>query len=249
MRFVSKMTSELSAQETKDILSVLNTAFGYWGEDSTFRWKYVENPYGESVHAIGYDGDHPVGYVAFWRTDLEGLPAYECVDGAVVPGQRNKGIFATASAACTARLAGEYMYAYPSHITRPALINAGLALERRFPITVHWAPIMLRRYNRMDPIPDDYVKWRFLAHPSNKYFVYKRGENSYLLIKRREHMYVVGGRLSSDFGLERAHPSFVFSYDFPGSSFRFPRTTGYFLENINRFSSGNFIPGFVTDRF
>ena len=249
MRFICKTTNDLLPQEIKDLLSVLNSAFCYWGEQTAFQWKYVETPYGESIHTIVYDGGQPVGHVAFWRTEIEGQPAYECVDGAVVQGQRNKGIFAQAAAAGIARLDGEYIYAYPSHITRPALLKAGLPLEREFSVTVHWAPIMLGRYRMIEPIPDEYVKWRYLGPLQNRYFAYLHGQEPYLLIKRRKHMYVVGGRLSSDFGLQRAQPAFVFSYDFPGSSFRFPRKPGFFLENVSRFNTGDFIPGYLTDRF
>ena len=249
MRTIFKMTNELTPKEVQDHLYVLNTAFGGWGRDGTFHWKYLENPYGQSAHSIVYDDDQPVGCAVFWRANLEGLPAYECVDGAVLPSHRNQGVYGTASAACVFNLSGEYLYAYPSHITRPALIKAGLNLERRFPITFNLASIMLRRYNKMEPIPDDYVEWRFVQHPTNKYYVSRAGGNIYLLIKRRENMYVVGGRLSQGFGLEQLRPPVVFSYDFPGQSFRFPRKAGFFLENISRYSGESVIPGCVTDRF
>lgn len=249
LRYVSKMTNELTLREIHDILAVLNGAFGHWGQEDYFRWKYLDDPYGESMHAIGYDGDDPVGCVAFWRTEVAGRAAYECVDGAVLPSHRNKGIFGTAASACVSRLTGEYMYAYPSEITRPALLKAGLTLERRIPITFHLAPIMLRRYRKVDLIPDKYAKWRFVEHPTNTYYVYRMGGKPFLLIKRRKNLYVAGGRLSSDFGLREVRPLFVFSYDFPDLSFRFPRRAGYFLENFGHGGLGRSIPCYMTDRF
>ena len=249
MHFVSKMTGELTPQEIQDILNVLNTTFGGWGQDRAFRWKYSDNPYGQSVHAIGYDGDQPVGYAAFWRANLEGLPAYECVDLAVVPSHRNQGILGRALETCISSISEEYLYAYPSHITRRALMKVGLSLERRLPVTFNLAPIMLRRYNKLEQLPDDYVEWRYLQHPTNKYYVSRAGESLYLLIKRRENMYVAAGRLSQAFGLKEVRPPVVFSYDFPGRSFRFPRKRGFFLENISRYTGESVIPAYVTDRF
>ena len=59
MRFVYKLTSELTAREVQDTLDVLNVTIEGWGGQSFFRWRYVDNPYGVSLYAIGYDGDQP----------------------------------------------------------------------------------------------------------------------------------------------------------------------------------------------
>ena len=65
------MTSELTGQEVQAILAVQQITLGGDGNEELFRWKYLENPYGDSLHAIVYDGDHPVASASFWRNDLD----------------------------------------------------------------------------------------------------------------------------------------------------------------------------------
>ena len=52
MRYAHKMTSQLTRQDICELLNVLNVTFGAWGDEELFRWKYVENPFGESLHML-----------------------------------------------------------------------------------------------------------------------------------------------------------------------------------------------------
>lgn len=249
MRYVFKMTSQLTQQETYDLLDVLNTTFGHWGDEKLFRWKYGDNPFGESLHMLGYDGDEAVACVGFWRNDINDLCAYQCVDLAVLPSHRRKGIFREAVTACSERLAGAYIYTFPGGVSRPGFLNFGWLMKRRIRISVQLTRPVLRRYDNSVTIADEYVKWRFVNHPARQYYVARLGGRHYLLTERRRNFYAAAGAISGDFGLPEVHPWFLLSYDFLHAPFAVPGRGGYILENPCHINYDGYIPSYRADTF
>lgn len=247
MRYNYKMTSELTGQDVHDILDVLNTTFGGWGDAAVFRWKYFDNPYGDSLHMIAYDGPQAVGSAGFWRNDLHETPAYQCVDLAVIPSHQRRGIFRVAASECVTRLKGAYLYTFPNVDSRPGFLKMGWSLKRRMPISIHLPGGVLRRYEKRDPLPDNYAEWRFARHPSKRYYVCRLGGQSFLLSRRRSNCYAAGGMLSCDFGLQSVQPRFLVSYDFPDHPLWVPRRVGYQLENPCYLAYEGFIPSYRSD--
>ena len=247
MEYAYKMTSELTQQEIQDILGVLNSTFVTWGDERVFRWKYSENPYGDSWHVIAYDDSQAVGSVSFWRNDLDGDRAYQCVDLAVIPSHQRQGIFRVGASECVTRLKGAYLYTFPNVNSRPGFYNLGWSLKRAVPISFHLTGGVLKHYERQDPVPDQYAEWRFSHHPNKQYYVCRRAGRFYLLSKRRNHCYAIGGMLSQDFGLPAVNPRFLLSYDFPNHLLRLPGRVGYILENTCYTAHGGFIPSYRSD--
>ena len=247
LRFTYKMTSELTPHEIHDILGVLNTTWTSWGDELAFRWKYFRNPYGDSLHVIAYDESQAVGSVGFWRNDLNGTSAYQCVDLAVIPSYQRRGIFRTAASQSVTQLEGAYLYTFPNINSRPGFFDLGWSLKRRLPISFHLPDGVLRHYEQREPVPDQYAEWRFVRHPSKQYYVCHHGGQSFLLSKRRNHCYAIGGMLSSDFGLQVVRPRFLISYDFPDHTLKLPRRVGYLLENPCYVAYDGFIPSYRSD--
>ena len=243
------MTSQLTRQETCELLDVLNVTFGAWGDDELFRWKYVENPFGESLHMLAYDGHQAVGCVSFWRNDIDDLRAYQCVDLAVVPSHRRRGIFRKAVAACLEHLGRAYIYTFPGGNARPGFLKSGWLVNRRIRISVQLTPAVLRRHERSSPLADEYAQWRFVNHPARQYFVTRLSDRPYLVARRRNNVYAVAGALSQDFGLQQVRPRFLFSYDFFHPPFHFPGRGRYILEYPRSVSYDGYIPSYRADTF
>jgi len=249
VRYDYKMTSELTQSDIRAILHVLNANFEGWGDEVFFRWKYAKNPHGESLHMIGYDADEPIATVGFWRNGPDGLAAYQCVDAAVSPSHQRQGIYQTALRGCAERLNGAYIYTFTGDDSRPAMIRCGWQVKRKLPMKFHWRPVVLRRYETIDPIPDEYAHWRFVQNPKKRYYICRRRGLTFLLAKRGKYLYAAGGVLSNDFGLQEVRPLLLCSYDFPDLPFQIPRPAYCFIDNPCQVSYENYIPSHYSDTF
>ena len=249
MQFDYKRTSELTQSEIRAMLFVLNEAFEGWGDEGFFRWKFVENPFGDSLHMIAYDDGEPVATVGFWRNGPSDVPAYQCVDAAVRPSHQRRGIYQAALNGCSERLEGAYIYTFTSDDSRPSMMKCGWTTKYEIPLKFNFSPMVLRKYRRLNPIPEVYAEWRFVRNPKKEYYQYRRYGLTFVLTKRREHFYAVGGVLSKDLGLKEVQPILLCSYDGFGLPFKIPRPTYYFIENSIYISCEDYIPSHHSDTF
>ena len=248
MEYVYKLTSELTGKEIQDTLFVLNATFGDWGDESFFQWKYSENPYGDSLHVIGYDEGLPAAAMSFWRNDLDELRAYNCADLAVLPSHHRRGIFRQTEAGCIERLEGAYIYnIFSNDDSLAGFFRFGWTAQRQAALRFHLAASVLRRCGEWDIIPDDYAEWRFARHPRRQYYICRLKERPFLVSKRRRGIYLAVGPVSEDFGLEEVHPLALFSYDLPDLPFRLARKVRYFIEKPCYVSYDGFLRGYRSD--
>lgn len=249
MHYEYKWTSELTSIEIKQILKILNEAFGNWGDEAFYRWKFGENPYGDSLQAIGYDDAKPVAAVGFWRNGPRGLLSYQCVDAAVSPNYQRQGIYQTILNGCADMLKDSYIYTFTSDHSRPAMTKVNWQIRRSIPLKFHFASVVLKKYKETRPIPDDYAVWRFACNPKKKYYVYRKYGLTFLLAKRKNYLYAVAGVVSDDLQLEEVHPLFLFSYDLPTLPFQIPRPGYYFIDNPIYKTCEEYIPSHYSDTF
>lgn len=249
MRYVYKWTSELTSVEIEQILNILNEAFGNWGDDAFYRWKFHENPYGDSLQAIGYDDSKPVAAVGFWRNGPHGLCSYQCVDAAVSPDYQRQGIYQTILRGCTDILKGSYIYTFTGDNSRPAMTRINWQFRRSIPLKFHLASVVLKKYLETQPIPDDYAAWRFSCNPQKKYYVYRKYGLTFLLSKRKSYLYAVAGIVSDDLNLEEVKPLFLASYDLPTLLIKIPRPGYYFIDYPIYKTFDGHIPSHYSDTF
>ncbi|NQW23058.1 MAG: hypothetical protein HQ475_06400 [SAR202 cluster bacterium] len=253
LRFEYRFSSKLTQQEINDILLVLDGTFSKATAVEVFRWKYLKNPYGDSLHMIAYDDSlngisRSVGSMGFWRNDLDSeSPAYQCVDLAVLPSYQGKGIFGETLDECVERLGGAYLYTFPNSDSQPGFQRRGWCMQRKMPISLHLPTGVLREYAKREPIPDDYAKWRFVKNPEKQYYIYHSDGQSFLLSKRDRGLFIVGGMLSGDFGLPEVRPRILLSSDFPGRIIRLPRKPAVILENHCYVANPGFISRYRSD--
>ena len=248
MEYVYKMTSELTVHDVDDILSVLNTTFGNWGDKKFFQWKYHDNPYGNSLHMIAYDSDLPVATMAFWRNDLSDVRAYNCADLAVLSSHHRRGIFRQAEAECIKLLEGAYIYnIFSNSDSLAGFFNFGWTVQRKAALGFHLTSSVLQKCAEWETIPDWYAEWRFVRHPSKEYNICRLKEKSFLVSKRQKGVYLTVGPVPDNFGLHEVHPLVLFSYDLPDLPFRLPRKARHFIEKPCYVTYDGFLPGYKSD--
>lgn len=93
------------ADDEVGVIELLQAAFGRWPQTieglpaaEFFRWKHLENPFGQSVMLVAADEDGEVqGFISYlrWRlrTPSADFEALRVVDLAVRPGSRRRGLF------------------------------------------------------------------------------------------------------------------------------------------------------------
>lgn len=98
---------------------------------ATFRWKHLENPFGESDVLLAFDGDMLVGLRAFmrWRFSVGGrvVQAARAVDTVTHPEYRGRGIFRKLTLELLERLPDEVAFVFntPNESSRPGYLKMG----------------------------------------------------------------------------------------------------------------------------
>ena len=93
MKFSYYWTSEVNQALEKKIMLCFDKTFDNNSSKNYFKWKYRDNPFGESLHIIALNKNKVVASRAFWRLDIDKTKAYQSVDTAVLPNFQKKGIF------------------------------------------------------------------------------------------------------------------------------------------------------------
>ena len=92
MKFSYYWTSEVNQTLEKKIMSCFDKTFYQNSSKNYFKWKYRDNPFGESLHIIALNKNNVVATRSFWRLDIDKTKAYQCVDTAVLPKKKKKEI-------------------------------------------------------------------------------------------------------------------------------------------------------------
>ena len=247
MDYSYKLTSHLQHQDILDILQVRRVGVQIDEDEGYFQWKYLDNPFGDSLHAIVRDDNLPVASFSFWRNDLFNSPAYQCVDFTVIPNYQRKGLFAKILPECIKRLSDSYLYTYPNDRSGAGFLKFGWTIHRQAKVSILFRHNIENYYSNKDPIPTDYVKWRFVNHPKIQYYACRIYKRFYLLSKRRKACYAIAGPIAENFSLPQVNPLILFSYDIQNRYFNVPKMGGYFYYNTNNIDYCDFIPFYKVD--
>ncbi len=205
-------TGKMSDREIEDFLKVFNEAFNMEYSKAWFSWKYLDNIYGDSFIVIAYVGDEPIGIRSFWRNDLGGTLSYQPCDTAVSSNYRKLGVFSKMTLVLLDRLGGHLIYNFPNENSFPGNIKLGWKLKSFLYLKLVGARRKLKEETFF--MEDDYLKWRYINSPINKYFYYENKGDYYLLFKRKANFYYVLGRFNGEFADEFTRASFPILFNY-----------------------------------
>lgn len=237
------LTSGISDNIEFEIMSCFNSTFFESKSDSYFRWKYRNNPFGESIHVLVKETGRIISTRAFWRLDVDGEESYQCVDTSVLPEFQGRGIFGISTRAALVHLAGKPIYNYPNDNSKPAYLKYGWRIHGSASIKVNtrramlkWAPI----------IPWDLktLKWRFENCSENDYFASEYNGRTYILRQKKRGAFVLLGYTDYDLDLPKVNPLFIFSYDHGAPGLRVSRRNVILLIRNHDFKT---LPSYLFD--
>lgn len=109
-----------------------------------WRWKHIENPFGQSPVLLAIDGHDLVGVRAFMRWDWKAgngiYKAVRAVDTATHPDYQGRGIFRTLTMALVDQCRSEgvdFIFNTPNQKSKPGYIKMGWHSLRRMPVQVY----------------------------------------------------------------------------------------------------------------
>ena len=214
-------SNEIDRKLESKIMECFNSTFNQKKPEIYFKWKYLDNPFGESIHILVFNKKKLVSSRAFWRLDINQIEAYQCVDTSVISAFQGKGIFRNSTKKGLKILKDKIVYNYPNQNSYPAYLKLGWEKNEVSYIKLNF----IKKAEKMTPhINWSYEKliWRFKYNPQNNY--YSTFINGYFLIlTKRKGFFVVLGKTKLDLELKNVNPYLVFSYDYDFRGLRIPK--------------------------
>jgi hypothetical protein len=216
-------TRQISQTLEKKIMACFDRTFNRNSSKNYFKWKYRNNPFGDSLHIIALDKKKVVASRAFWRLDVNKTEAYQCVDTAVLPKFQNKGIFKKTALIATKILKKKLIYNSPNKNSGPAYLKCGWKNISNSNLTkINITFFMLKSSPEISWCFKT-LEWRYKKNPNQKYYNLKKGQNYYIFREIRKRFFLLVGKTNINLNLPNINPFICFTYDYSclGLPFRF----------------------------
>ena len=213
MEITSLWTSEINGALELEIMSCFEDTFATSKSGNYFKWKFRDNPFGESLHILVTNRGKVIGTRVFWRLDIGGVEAYQCVDTAVLPEFQGIGLFKRTTLEALGILSGKFIYNYPNKLSGPAYISSGWKVVKdSTSIKVNLTNLMLERAPGVG-WNGAALRWRFEKSPEAVYYAVKKDNFQYLFSEKRKNLFSLLCRTDFELDLKNINPLICFSYD------------------------------------
>jgi len=213
IEITSLWTGEIDKPLEINIMSCFNMTFSQTKPDNYFQWKFRDNPFGESLHIIVTNKDKVISTRVFWRLDIDGIEAYQCVDTSTLPKYQGEGIFGKTTLIALQILSGKLIYNYPNKLSGPAYIKYGWeAIKDSNSIKINFTNLMLQSVPEIDWKTKS-LRWRFENNPEVRYYTMKKSEFYYIFSVKRKNLFILLGKTKFKLDLDYIKPLICFSYD------------------------------------
>lgn len=209
-----KRTSELTRQEKQGIFACFASAFSGQDISDVFDWKYVENPFGDSLHLITRAGDKIIACRSFWRLD-KGPDILQCVDTAVMSEYQGRGVFRINIEYLKKNMPQLRYYNLPNEQSARQYLKYGWKTVHSHKVVLSLARLLTKKAVTISWSREE-LKWRFCANKTEaRYFVSTDRIESKIFLwgVKRNRFPVLLGRINHLLPLERRSPLLGFSYE------------------------------------
>lgn len=177
--FDCRWTSNADDTFFSDFCHIEYQVFQSKKQQNSFRRKYYDNLYGQSILVVVYDSDEPVAARALWRNDIEGREAYQPADTCVMENYRGKGIFSEMTRRSMELLPPNVIiYNFPNQYSYPGYLKMGWSLLHEYGFRLFTPKRYFKEHNvKMD---NDYAQWWVMG---NSHLSYLKLGDKYFLVK------------------------------------------------------------------
>lgn len=197
-----------------------------------FRWKYRENPFGDSLHLLTSCDGTWVASRAFWRIGGEKCDL-QCVDTCVSPKFQGKGIFAETTKFALSNIDGHF-YNLPNNKSLLQYKKYGWKVNNFLKPRIG----LFKNFSYHIPeinLSEAALRWRYEQHPFFKYKILKSKGYTYIFRIKR-HVPILLGKCQCEINLEtlRLNTGFCVCYStFPGIGIEFGSVGTVISNNYN----------------
>lgn len=151
--------------------------------EKAWRWKHIENPFGESPVLVAEEKGELIGVRAMMRWDFEQngkvYKALRAVDTATHPAHHGRGIFKQLTLALIEQLKKEgydFIFNTPNEQSRPGYLKMGWQAQYRIPIRVK-TKLALAKGQDKSTFAIDPSKWLNVTEKQRRYLQWRYADN------------------------------------------------------------------------
>ena len=234
-----KLSSQLSESDIFHILNIFSVAFSQSFDIELFKRKYIDNPFGDSLHILSYNNCHDlVATRVLWK--LDSALFYQCVDTAVHPFYQGKGLFKQSTSYITTTFPDLSFYNKPNSRSLPQYLKYGWNVEKVQKIGIS------SRFNKkfLHSIPlttwsKSQLTWRMSLTNDNNYTYFLRDGLYYISAKKRNFCDMVLFKTPIYFSIPKSRSLLFFSFD-SCSTFKLPYTQTLLSRSSNHYAPPSF---------
>ena len=230
IKFILYESDQLSIKQKSEILNLFDSTFSNSLSIKMFDWKYINNPFGNSLHLLGYFENELVLNRSFWKVNNIKNSLYQCVDTCVSPRIQGKGVFKASQLFLEENHKNLRYYNLPNKISRPVYLKLGWRIIEKTKIKLT-VPFLLKNHNIS--FNDNEINWRYNLHPNKTYYKIKQGKGYIICFLKHNFLPIALGytRLKPD--LKTIFSPLVFSYDKNILGFSIPKKENIIITKNN----------------
>ncbi len=209
-KFLLYESDQLSIKQKFEIIDLFGSTFSNKLTLKMFDWKYINNPFGNSLHLLGYCENELVLNRSFWKVNNINKFLYQCVDTCVSPKIQGKGVFKASQLFLEENHNDLRYYNLPNKKSMPVYLKLGWKIIKKTKIKLT-VPSLLK--DRSLSFNDNEINWRYNLHPNKIYYKIKQGNGYIICFLKYSCLPIALGytRLKPD--LKTIFFPLVFSYD------------------------------------
>lgn len=191
-------TSEISDEMKVQYVDIHNSVFKSGFCLNTFKKKFEDNIFGDSIHVIVYKDGEPCAIRSLWRNDCNDIVCYQPCDTGVLLSARGGGIFAKMT-----KYALDYIdvdkydiYNFPNENSRRLYLKNGWRICAISYVKLFLSNKLYQAHSDRI-IPDEYVKW-YLMGEDPQLFIKRIGRAYYLVKLKGRYACIIIGQVTSE---------------------------------------------------
>ena len=196
---------QATREDLPEMVSLLKRSLGESRipkSEEAWNWKHVQNPFGESLVYLAFEGETLAGVRAFmqwkWHLANKEYRALRAVDTATHPEFRGRGIFRKLTEGLIEKATEEgfdFIFNTPNEKSMPGYLKMGWKKCYKIPVRVRFFPLFCGRFSQPEQAyeindlhydsaeKEAYFKWRYVDNPLVKYHGFSFGAKNLCIFR------------------------------------------------------------------
>jgi len=210
---VHKFSSELTKSDIFQISNIFFITFRQLLPEDYIQRKFIENPFGDSIHILSYDSCHNlVATRALWK--LDSSLYYQCVDTAVHPFCQGGGVFRHSTEYILSTFPDLCFYNKPNSNSLPQYLKYGWKIDKkqRLGVSSRFSTSFLSSIPHLNWSKSQ-LNWRITLKNDITYYHFFHKGLYYVSTKKRRFFDMLLFKTPIRLDLPTSHSVFFFTFD------------------------------------